>query len=61
MREAILVTKNLVEGKLAAKWEGSYVVKSRPRPGMYHLRAWKAVIFLTHGMLNILGCIFNKM
>ena len=39
LREATLATKNPTEGKLAAKWEGPYVVKARPRPGTYRLQA----------------------
>ena len=38
LREATLATKNQTEGKLAAKWEGPYVVKARPRPGTYRLQ-----------------------
>ena len=33
LREATLATKNPTEGKLAAKWEGPYIVKAKPRSG----------------------------
>ncbi|GMP47971.1 hypothetical protein CsSME_00015490 [Camellia sinensis var. sinensis] len=38
LREVTPATKNPTEGKLAAKWEGPYVVKTRPRPGTYRLQ-----------------------
>ncbi|XP_028120441.1 uncharacterized protein LOC114317848 [Camellia sinensis] len=38
LREATLATKSPAEGKLAAKWEGPYIVKARPRPGTYRLQ-----------------------
>ncbi|GMP37997.1 hypothetical protein CsSME_00021317 [Camellia sinensis var. sinensis] len=38
LREVTLATKNPAEGKLAAKWEGPYIVKARPRPGTYRLQ-----------------------
>ena len=38
LREATLATKNPTEGKLAAKWEGPYIVKARPHPGTYRLQ-----------------------
>lgn len=38
LREVTFATKNQAEGKLAANWEGPYVVKARPRPGTYRLQ-----------------------
>ena len=38
LRETTLATRNPTEGKLAARWEGPYVVKARPRPGTYRLQ-----------------------
>ena len=38
LRKVILTTKVSRHGKLAAKWEGPYVVTRVSRPGTYYLR-----------------------
>ncbi|KAM7475097.1 hypothetical protein LguiB_022340 [Lonicera macranthoides] len=43
LRKVILATKISQHGKLAAKWEGPYVVTKVSRPGTYYLRTMDGI------------------
>lgn len=43
LRKVVLATKISAHGKLAAKWEGPYVVTRVSRPGTYYLRTMEGM------------------